>query len=153
MDPLIPMTAVRSMRGYVNEAMAPTRFALVLIGVFGVTALILAAVGLYGVLAFAVRQRTAEIGIRMAFGAGAGTILGMVVGQGLRLAAAGVVIGVLAAFALTRVIASQLVGVQATDPVTFAAVAAAFLGIASLACAVPALRATRVDPLAALREE
>ena len=153
MDPLIPMTAVRSMRDYVNEAMAPTRFALVLIGVFGVTALILAAVGLYGVLAFAVRQRTAEIGIRMAFGAGGRTILGMVVGQGLRLAAAGVVIGVAGSFALTRVIASQLVGVEATDPATFAAVAGAFLVIAAVACAVPALRATRVDPLVALREE
>jgi putative ABC transport system permease protein len=153
MDPLIPMTAVRSMRDYVNEAMAPTRFALVLIGVFGGTALILAAVGLYGVLSFAVRQRTAEIGIRMAFGAGGRTILGMVVGQGLRLAGAGVAIGVFGAFALTRVIASQLVGVEATDPATFAAVAGAFLAIAAVACAVPALRATRVDPLVALREE
>jgi predicted permease len=153
MDPLIPMTVVRTMRDYVNAAMAPTRFALVLIAVFGATALILAAVGLYGVLAFAVRQRTAEIGIRMAFGAGGRTILRMVVSQGLRLAAVGIVIGVFGAFALTRVIASQLVGVAPTDPATFASVAVAFLAIAAIACALPALRATRVDPLVALREE
>ncbi|MGH7470956.1 MAG: FtsX-like permease family protein, partial [Longimicrobiales bacterium] len=94
-----------------------------------------------------------EIGIRMALGADRHTILGLVVGQGLRLAGAGVLTGLLAAFALTRVLESQLVGVASTDPVTFAAVALAFLAVAALACAVPALRATRVHPLEALREQ
>jgi putative ABC transport system permease protein len=153
LDPLIPITDVRTLQADVNAAMGPTRFALALIGVFGVAALVLAAVGLYGVLAYTVRQRTAEIGIRMTFGAGGPTILGMVVRHGLRLAGAGVVLGVLAALALTRVLESRLVGVEATDPVTFVAVAATFLAIAALACAVPALRATRVDPLTALRIE
>jgi putative ABC transport system permease protein len=153
LDPLLPMSAVRVLQADVDAAMGPTRFALVLIGVFGVTALVLAAVGLYGVLAYTVRQRTAEIGIRMTFGAGGRTILGLVVSQGLRLAALGVGIGVIAALGLTRVIASRLVGVEATDPLTFVAVAATFLAIAALACAVPAVRATRVDPLSALRIE
>jgi putative ABC transport system permease protein len=153
LDPLLPVVDLRTMQAYVHAAMGPTSFALALIGIFGVTALVLASVGLYGVLAFTVRQRTAEIGIRMAFGAGAESILGMVVGQGLRLAGVGVVLGVLAAVAFTRVIESLLVGVEATDPVTFAAVALTFLIVAAVACAIPALRATRVDPLTALRQE
>jgi putative ABC transport system permease protein len=153
LDSLLPMSDVRTMQSYVDEAMGGTRFALVSIGVFGVTALVLAFVGLYGVLAYAVRLRTAEIGVRMAFGAERSTILRMVVGQGLRLAAAGTVAGLLAARLLTRVLQSQLVGVAPTDSFTFLSVAAGFLAMAALACAVPALRATRVDPLVALREE
>jgi putative ABC transport system permease protein len=152
-DPTIPITDVRPLQADVNAAMGPTRFALALIGVFGITALLLAAVGLYGVLAYTVRQRTPEIGIRMTFGAGGGSILRMVVRQGLALAAAGVGIGVVAALGLTRVIESRLVGVEATDPLTFIAVAVTFLAIAAVACAVPALRATRVDPLSSLRLE
>jgi ABC-type antimicrobial peptide transport system permease subunit len=147
------MADVRPMTAYVQDAIGGTRFALVLTGVFSATALVLASIGLYGVLAFAVRQRTAEIGIRRAFGASTRTILRMVVGQGLALALGGVVAGLLAALALTRVLESQLVGVAATDPATFAAVAAIFLVIATLACAIPALRAARVDPLVALRED
>jgi putative ABC transport system permease protein len=153
LDPLLPMADVRPMTAYVQDAIGGTRFALVLTGVFSATALVLASIGLYGVLAFAVRQRTAEIGIRRAFGASTRTILRMVVGQGLALALGGVVAGLLAALALTRVLESQLVGVAATDPATFAAVAAIFLVIATLACAIPALRAARVDPLVALRED
>lgn len=140
------------MDDYVGDAIGPTRFTLALISVFGVSALTLAAVGLYGVLAYAVRQRTAEIGIRMTFGAERGTILRMVLGQGLRLATIGVVGGMLAALGLTRMIESQLVSVRATDPVTFLTVAAVFLGIAVVASVLPALRAMRVDPIVALRD-
>ena len=151
-DPLIPMVDVRTMGDYVSAAMGPTRFALALIGVFGVTALVLAAVGLYGVIAYTVRQRTPEIGIRMTFGAARETILRMVVLQGLRLTSVGVAIGVVGAFGLTRVIENQLVGVRPTDPLTFAGVALAFLAVAAAACALPALRAMRVDPVVALRD-
>jgi ABC-type antimicrobial peptide transport system permease subunit len=141
------------MTEYVDGAMAPTRFALVLIGIFGLTALLLASIGLYGVLAYAVRQRTPEIGLRMAFGARGSSILRMVVAEGLRLAVLGVVLGLAAAIALTRILSSLLVGVAPTDAATYAAVATIFLATAALACYVPAWRATRVDPLVALRED
>lgn len=153
LDPLLPISRVQPMTEYVDGAMAPTRFALILIGIFGLTALLLASIGLYGVLAYAVRQRTAEIGLRMAFGARGTSILRMVVTEGLRLAFIGVVLGLAAALALTRVLGTLLVGVQPTDATTYAAVAALFLAIAALACYVPAWRATRVDPLVALRAE
>jgi ABC-type antimicrobial peptide transport system permease subunit len=153
LDPLIPISDVRPMTEYVDGAMAPTRFALVLIGIFGLTALLLASIGLYGVLAYAVRQRTPEIGLRMAFGARGSSILRMVVAEGLRLAVLGVVLGLGAAIALTRILSSLLVGVAPTDAVTYAAVATIFLAIAALACYAPAWRATRVDPLVALRED
>ena len=113
----------------------------------------LAAVGLYSVLSTAVRQRTAEIGVRMAFGAGHGAIFRMMVAQGLRLSAAGIACGLVAAFALTGVMRTMLVGVEPTDPATFAAMAAGFFVIAIVACGVPALRAARLDPMVALREE
>ena len=116
-------------------------------------AVVLAIVGLYGVLSTLVRQRTAEIGIRMAFGASDTNVFRLVVGQGMRLAGLGIVIGVVAAFALTRVMQTMLVGVSATDPVTFAAITALFLAVAALACWVPARRAARLDPIVALRTE
>ncbi len=153
LDPLIPLDRVRPMRAYVSESMATTRFALVLIGVFGAAALLLASVGLYGVLAYTVRQRTGEIGIRMAFGAERRTILGLVVAQGMALAGAGIVVGLVGAFALTRVMESMLVGVSATDPKTFGLVAVLFAIVAAMSCLVPALRATRVNPVEALRAE
>jgi putative ABC transport system permease protein len=141
------------MQTYVEQAQAGTRFSLLLIGVFAVMAALLAGVGLYGVLSTLVRQRTAEIGVRMALGAAPGSIFQLVVGQGLRLSAGGILLGLAAAFALTRVMASMLVGVKATDPPTFAAVAALFLAIAALACWIPARRAAGLDPTQALREE
>ncbi len=153
MDPDIPVADLRLMESDVAEAMAPTRFALTLIGIFGLIALVLASVGLYGVLSFVVRQRTAEIGVRMAFGAGADTILKLVVRQGLTLAGAGVAVGLVAAFAVTGVMESLLVGVSPTDPMTFGAISGLFVSVAVLACVVPARRATRVDPVTALREE
>ncbi len=153
LDARLPLARVRAMESYVDDAKAPTRFALLLIGVFGVMALVLAAVGLYGVLAYAVRQRTAEIGVRMAFGAESGSILRMVVARGLALSGAGVVLGLGASLVLTRLIAGMLVGVAPTDPVTFAGISVLFLAVAVTACWIPARRATRVDPAMALREE
>jgi putative ABC transport system permease protein len=152
LDPLLPLSDVRPLTDLVDRAQAATRFTLVLLVIFGLTALILAVVGLYGVLSYTVRQRTSEIGLRMAFGADAGAILGMVLQQGLRLTALGVVLGVAAALALTRVLESMLVGVEPTDAPTFAATVALFGAVATLACWLPARRATRVSPLVALQE-
>jgi ABC-type antimicrobial peptide transport system permease subunit len=144
---------VVTMRQYVDDAMGPTRFALTLIGLFGLVALVLAAVGLYGVLSYVVRQRTAEIGVRMAFGAETGSILKLVVGQGLALAGAGVGLGLLVALPLTGVMESLLVGVTPTDPVTFVGISGLFVLVAGLACWLPARRATFVDPVSALRDD
>ena len=137
----------------VVQAQAQTRFSLLLIGVFSTIAALLAGVGLYGVLATSVRQRTAEIGVRMALGAAPSRIFRLMVGKGLYLSVIGIAIGLLAAFALTRALASMLVEVKPTDPVTFAAVALVFLVIAVLASWLPALRASRLDPTTALRQE
>jgi predicted permease len=137
----------------VVAAQAQTRFSLLLIGVFSTIAALLAGVGLYGVLATVVRQRTAEIGLRMALGAAPSGIFRLMVGKGLRLSVIGIVIGLLAAFALTRVLATMLVGVKPTDPTTFVSVALLFLFIAVVASALPALRAAGLDPTKALRNE
>jgi putative ABC transport system permease protein len=126
---------------------------LLLIGVFATVAALLAGVGLYGVLSSVVRQRTAEIGVRMALGATSARIFALVVGQGLRLSVAGVGAGVLAALLLTGVMTTMLVGVKPTDPATFAAIAVLFFAIATFASWVPAQRAARLDPTVALREE
>ena len=152
-NPKMLITDLQPMDAVVEKAQASTRFSLLLIGVFAIVALLLAAVGLYGVLATVVRQRTAEIGVRMALGAAPGSIFGLVVGQGMRLSAAGIAAGVVAALALTRVMTTMLVGVKATDPLTYAAMAALFLAIAALACWIPAWRASALDPTAALRDE
>jgi putative ABC transport system permease protein len=141
------------MDALVERAQAGTRFSLLLIGVFATIAALLAAVGLYGVLSTVVRQRTAEIGVRMAMGATPGRVFKLVVGHGLRLSAAGVAIGLAAAFGLTRVMTSMLVGVKATDPLTFAAMAALFLSVAVIASALPARRASGLDPTIALRQD
>jgi predicted permease len=137
----------------VSHAQASTRFALILISVFAIIAGVLAGVGLYGVLATAVRQRTAEIGVRMALGAAPTQIFNLVVGQGLRFSAIGIAAGLIGAFLLTRLMRAMLVGVQATDPATFAVVAILFLLVASVASWLPARRAAALDPARALREE
>jgi putative ABC transport system permease protein len=146
---------VKPMSDYVDRAMAPTRFSLVLIAVFGAVAAVLAAIGLYGVLATAVRQRTSEIGVRMAFGASNASIFRLMIGEGLALSAVGIVAGLLAAFALTGVMekASMLVSIKPTDPITYASIAVLFLLIATFASWVPARRAAGVEPTEALRQE
>jgi putative ABC transport system permease protein len=125
----------------------------VLIAVFAGIAGFLAAIGLYGVLSTMVRQRTAEIGVRVAFGAPRSRILQLVVGHGLKLSAAGIAAGVFAAFGATRVLSSMLVGVEATDPLTYATTAIGFLTITTIACLLPGWRAARMDPTAALRDQ
>jgi len=141
------------MTAFVDRAMAPIRFTTTLIGVFAVVAVLLAAIGLYGVLATIVRQRTAEIGMRMVFGAPRGSILGLIVGEGLKLSGAGIVIGLLAAAMVTRVMTSMLVSVSPTDPLTFASIVVLFVVVAIAASWFPARRAARLDPVAALRED
>jgi putative ABC transport system permease protein len=152
---LVPMGEVKPMSDYVDRAMAPTRFSLVLIAIFGGVAAVLAAVGLYGVLSTTVRQRTAEIGVRMAFGATNESIFRLMIGQGLMLSAVGIGVGVAAALALTGVMekASMLISIKPNDPITYAAIAVLFVLIAALASWVPARRAALLDPNAALREE
>jgi ABC-type antimicrobial peptide transport system permease subunit len=137
----------------VSKAQAQTTFSLLLIGVFSVIAGLLASIGLYGVLSTAVRQRTPEIGVRMALGAGRPSIFRLIVGQGLGLSAIGVVIGVVAALILTRLMTAMLIGVKPTDPVTFVAMVLLFLVIATASSWIPANRAAAVDPSQALREE
>src|SRR5499426_1327732 len=153
LNPNLLITEMQPMAALVERAQAGTRFSLLLIGVFAVIAALLAGVGLYGVLSTVVRQRTAEIGVRMALGATPRSVFRLVVGHGLRLSAAGVAIGVAAAVGLTRAMTSMLVGVKATDPITFAAMAALFLIIAVISSGLPARRASGLDPTIALREE
>jgi putative ABC transport system permease protein len=152
-DPHLLVTEMSSMDTLLERAQAGTRFSLLLIGVFAVIAALLASVGLYGVLATVVRQRTAEIGVRMTLGAGPGQIFQLIVGQGLRLTAVGVVGGLIAAFALTRAMTTMLVGVKPSDPATFITIAVIFFLIAAVASWLPAWRAASLDPTAALREE
>ncbi len=147
------ITEMQPMDTLMEQARAGTRFSLLLIGLFATIAALLAAVGLYGVLATVVRQRTAEIGVRMALGAPPANIFRLVVGNGLGLSAAGVVIGIAAALLLTRLMKSMLVGIKATDPPTFVAMALFFFIIAAMASGLPARRAAALDPTVALREE
>jgi len=137
----------------IADSLAGRRFSMLVFAGFAGLALLLAAIGIYGVLSYAVGQRTSEIGIRMALGARRGDVLRMVLGHGVRLALAGVAIGLAAALGLTRLMAHLLYGVSATDPLTFAAVAAGLTGVALIACYLPARRAVRVDPMTALRHE
>jgi putative ABC transport system permease protein len=152
-DSHLLITEMLPMETLLERAQAGTRFSLSLIGAFAVIAALLAGVGLYGVLATVVRQRTAEIGVRMTLGAGPRQIFKLVVGQGLRLTGIGVAAGLLAAFALTRAMTTMLVGVKATDPATFVTMAIVFFLIAAVASWLPAWRAASLDPTAALREE
>ncbi|MEO8373374.1 MAG: FtsX-like permease family protein [Candidatus Solibacter sp.] len=146
-----PVTAILPMNDVVAAALSQRRETMYLIAGFAAIALILAVIGLYGVMAFSVAQRTVEIGIRQAMGARRGDILRMVLLQGMRLSLLGVVLGVVAAAAVTRLMAGMLFEVSPTDPITFAAIALLFLMVSLIACLAPAWRATRIAPVTALR--
>ncbi len=153
MDKDQPVANVDTMDHIVSEAIARQRFSMLLLGIFAALALVLAAVGIYGVMSYSVAQRTHEIGIRMALGARRADVLKMTVNQGLKLVSIGMMLGLAAAFLLTRVLASLLFGISATDPVTFLGISLVLLVVAILASYLPALRATKVDPIIALRAQ
>jgi putative ABC transport system permease protein len=152
-EPHLPLTRLRSMEQILARSMAQERFNMLLVGVFAALGLLLAAIGIYGVMAYAVAQRTPEIGLRMALGAQGRDVLSLVFKHGLALTLAGLGLGLAGAVALTRLMKSYLFGVSATDPVTFASVTFLLIIVALLACFLPARRATKVDPMVALRCE
>jgi putative ABC transport system permease protein len=153
LDPSLPLARVRSYQAILVESTGRHRFPLLLLSLFGGVALALAALGIYGIVAFSVAQRTHEIGIRLALGARAGAVQRMVLVQGMSLAGAGIGLGLLGSLAATRALGSLLYGVSATDPLTFGAVAALLGGVAALASFLPARRATRIDPMSALKAD
>jgi putative ABC transport system permease protein len=152
-DPEQPITQVATLEQTLSESVALRRFTMLLVGIFAAIALALAIVGIYGVMAFSVTQRTHEIGVRMALGADRSDVLRLVVRQGLRLTLAGVAFGIAGAWALTRLLTSFLFGVRPTDPATFATVSIILMAVSVLASYIPARRATKVDPMVALRYE
>src|SRR5579872_65831 len=153
LDPNLAITGIRALNDFVNVALLPARLAAILLGSLGVLALALAAIGIYGVVSYAVNQRTREIGIRMALGAQAGKVLTMVVRQGIAPALLGLGIGFAAAMAAAGLLGALLYGIQPRDPVTFAISASLLLLVALFAAYIPARRAARVDPASALRWE
>jgi putative ABC transport system permease protein len=152
-DPSLPLAQVRTMDEVLAGARSRPRFLTTLLGLFSLTALLLAAVGLYGVISYSVTRRMTEFGVRMAMGAKAGDVVGLVLSQGIKLAAAGVLAGAVGALALTRLIRGLLFGVSSFDPLTFGAMALLLGAVAVAACIIPARRATKIDPLIALRYE
>ncbi|HEV2830122.1 MAG TPA: FtsX-like permease family protein, partial [Pyrinomonadaceae bacterium] len=153
LDPDQPVTSIRTADQLLLRTLSEAKFTLLLFGLFAVLALVLAAIGIYGVMATAVTQRTHEIGLRMALGAQKLDVLRLVIGEGMIQVFIGIVAGLAAALALTRLMSSLLFGVSATDPVTLALITLLLASVALLACYLPARRATKVDPLVALRYE
>jgi putative ABC transport system permease protein len=152
-DPEQPVASLKTMRARLAESVAQRRFQMTLLSLFAALAILLATVGIYGVMAYSVAQRTHEIGVRMALGAQRADVLRLVVGQGIKLTLVGLALGLVSAFALTRIMATLLYGVEPTDPLTFAGGALVLAVIALIASYIPARRATRVDPMVALRYE
>jgi putative ABC transport system permease protein len=152
-DPGIAVAGIASMDQMIGDSIGASRFVATLVTIFAALALVLAAVGIYGVLSYAVSQRTQEIGVRLALGAAEGQIFGLVVGESLRLAALGLALGLAGSLAVSRALKTLLFGVASADPVTFAVTAALLLAVAVVAAYVPARRAMRVDPMSALRAE
>jgi putative ABC transport system permease protein len=152
-DAELPNSEYQPLQQLVDQAVSPRRFVTELLGGFSVLALILASLGIYGVISYSVSQRTNEIGIRIALGAPAHAVLRLILGQGAKLAMIGLGIGLAASFALTRVLSGLLYGVGSTDPLTFAGIAVLLTGVALLACYIPARKGTKVDPMVALRSE
>jgi putative ABC transport system permease protein len=153
LDPDLPIGEVRTIEEIIDRSTGEPRFRSYLIAGFAFLALLLAAVGVYGLISFTVTQRVPEIGVRLALGASPGQVFTQVVGQGLRLAAIGVALGLVAAAAATRLVQGLLFNTSATDPTVYAVLSALLLAMAALACYVPARRAMRVDPMTALRSE
>jgi putative ABC transport system permease protein len=152
-DSEIQLSRTSSMDDLITSSLKRPRFNLVLVAIFAATALLLAAIGIYGVMSYIVEQQTREIGIRSALGAKRSHILKLVIGRGVGMALIGVVLGIVAALGLTRFLAGLLYGVAAIDPITFGSISILLLIVAALACYIPARRATKVDPLIALRYE
>jgi putative ABC transport system permease protein len=148
-----PVTGMKTLEQYIDDSVSKKRFSMVLLTSFAVAALILASVGIYGVMSYLVSQRKSEMGIRLALGAQPWDILRLILGQGLKLITIGVIVGLAAAVALTRLLSSLLFGVSATDPVTFIVIPLILAGVALGASFVPARKATKVDPIIALRNE
>jgi predicted permease len=153
LDPSLPLSEIRSMDEIAARSVATQRFNMLLLGLFAGLGLLLAAGGIYGVVAYSVELRTSEIGIRIALGAQKGDVLRLILRYGLLLASIGIAVGLIGSFALTRLISSLLFGVSATDPQTFGIISFVLTGVALGACFVPARRATKVDPMVALRCE
>jgi predicted permease len=153
LDPSLPLSDMSSMEAMTETSVAPQRFNMLLLGLFAGLGLVLATVGIYGVVAYIVAQRTNEIGLRLALGAQAADVMGLILKYGLALALAGVALGTAASFALTRLMKGFLFGVSPTDPITFAVIGVFLAGIALVACWIPARRAAKVDPMIALRYE
>jgi ABC-type antimicrobial peptide transport system permease subunit len=153
MDPNSPVFDVKTMDQLLSDSLARRRFSMLALGLFALVAMTLAAVGIYGVISYAVAQRTREIGVRVALGAQSRDVLALVLKQGMSMALVGVGLGLVAAFALTRVMSGLLFGVNATDALTFVVVPLSLTAVALVACLVPARRAAKVDPMIALRYE
>jgi putative ABC transport system permease protein len=153
LDSDVPVSEVRTMEDRYSQNLAQPRFRAILMGILAGLTLLLASIGIYGVLAQSVSQRTQEIGIRLALGAQPSGVFGLILGEGMRLTLAGIVIGLLGAFGLTRFMSAMLYGVKATDPLVFAGVPVVLILVAFFACYIPARRTMRIDPMVALRYE